>query len=172
MQMMIEDLLAYSRVETHSSGFSSVDCNRMVKDALTLLRLSIQESGATLDYEGLPTLDADPRQLRQLFPNLIGNAIKYAGDAPPHVQISAVEEAWKVVFAVRDNGVEIAPEFYEQVFILFRRLKNETHAQGSGVGLALCKRIVERHGGRIWLESSPGSGSVFCFSLTKTCASG
>src|SRR5262249_45624182 len=133
--------------------------------ALVNLHEAIDESGAGITHGVLPVVPADPLQLMQLFQNLIGNALKYRGDRRPqiHVAAEAGEREW--VFSVRDNGIGIDPRFRERIFVIFQRLHTRLEYPGTGIGLALCKRIVERHGGRIWVESEPGTGSTFSFSL-------
>jgi signal transduction histidine kinase len=129
------------------------------------LEAAIRESGASVTHDALPEVVAEPTQLGQLFQNLVGNAIKYRADAPPAVHVSAdrVDDSWR--FTVTDNGMGIAPDDLEHVFELFRRLDTGEEHGGTGIGLAVCKRIVERHGGRIWVDSVPGKGSNFRFTL-------
>ena len=142
-----------------------VDCNTLVKSAVENLKQSIDASGASIEYSGLPTVAADASQLRQLFQNLIGNAIKFRGSDAPHIVIDATKDrkAWK--FAVRDNGIGIKPEYHERVFVVFQRLHTRNKFPGNGIGLAICKRVIERHRGEIWVESNPGHGSVFYFTI-------
>jgi PAS domain S-box-containing protein len=165
MQRLVNDLLTYSRVGTHGKAFETTDCEAVVDQALANLRLAIEEGGAVVVREALPTVNADAWQLVQLFQNLIGNAIKFRGDEAPQIHISAAqrEDGW--VFSVRDNGIGIAPESFERIFVIFQRLHGRAEYAGTGIGLAVCKKIVERHGGRIWVESEPGAGTAFCFTL-------
>ena len=167
MQAMINDVLEYSRVETKGGTFVPVDFAAVVGEAVANLQAAIDESKATIATHALPRVAADSRQMVQLFQNLIGNAVKFRGAAAPRVQISAVEaeDAW--VFAVMDNGIGIAPEGLDRIFGMFQRLHGTGEYPGTGIGLALAKRIVERHGGQIWATSQPGEGSTFYFSLPK-----
>jgi two-component system sensor histidine kinase/response regulator len=166
MQVLINDLLTYSRVGTKARPFEPVSLQAVVETALTHLRIAIGETGARVDVAGpLPQVRGDVTQLVQLMQNLIANAIKFHGSAPPEVRVDCTDEgaAWRV--CVRDNGIGIEPAYFERIFVLFQRLHGRGAYPGTGIGLALCKRIVERHGGRIWVESTPGQGSVFCFTL-------
>jgi two-component system, chemotaxis family, sensor kinase Cph1 len=130
------------------------------------LKRIIQESGAEIRYSSLPEVYADETQLIQLFQNLIGNGIKFHGKHPPRIEISASREEGKWVFAVRDNGIGIDRQYWDQIFVIFQRLHTRQKYQGTGIGLAICKRIVERHGGKIWLDSQPGQGTTFYFTLS------
>jgi hypothetical protein len=172
MQALINDLLAYSRVGTRGKPFEPTDCSIVLNQALANLKIAIEESGTQVTYAPLPTVTADAGQLVQLFQNLIGNAIKFHGDRPPEVHVGverkeggAPGEAAHWVFAVRDNGIGIEPQHFERIFLLFQRLHGRGEYPGTGIGLAVCKKIVERHGGRIWVESEPGQGSTFCFTV-------
>ncbi len=150
---------------TLSGGFLAL-CRLIVFDqALANLKVPIEESGAVVDRGPLPTVMADKLQIGQLLQNLIGNAIKYHGDEPPRVHVSAEQEGNEWVFSVRDNGIGIDPQFAERIFVIFQRLHNREKYPGTGIGLAICKKIVERHGGRIWLESQVGSGATFYFTI-------
>ncbi|MBT8479418.1 MAG: hypothetical protein KJO06_10910 [Gemmatimonadetes bacterium] len=165
MQKLIDDLLTYSRVETHGKPFERVDSAQAFSWATTNLAAVIEESGASITCDDLPQVVAEPTQLGQLFQNLISNAIKYGGERKPKVHASAVriDDYWR--FSVSDNGIGIAAEDLDHVFELFRRLDSGEETSGTGIGLAVCKRIVDRHGGRIWVESTPGEGSTFFFTL-------
>lgn len=166
LQALIRDLLAYSRIENRERPFEPVDLNAVFDEALSLLQTSVVEAGARITHEPLPTVQGDRTQLVQLFSNLIGNAVKYHGEAPPTVQVSATPDVggdWRV--SVRDNGIGIAPEHQEKVFEVFTRLHNQTAYPGTGIGLAICRRVVHRHNGRIWVESTPGEGSTFHFTI-------
>ena len=167
MQGFIQDILQYSRVGTHGRPFERLQVGHVVRQALDNLRVAIEEQGAQVVCGPLPDLDGDPVQLGQLFQNLIGNALKFSGPEPVRIEIAAAwrEGVWE--FVVRDNGIGIQPEDFERVFIIFQRLHARQEYQGSGIGLAICKRIVERHGGRIWVESEPGKGSAFYFTLPE-----
>ncbi len=165
MQSLIEGLLAYSRISKGSS-FQPVDTNDAFAAALENLKPAIQESGATITSETLPIVEGDETQLMQLFQNLIGNGLKYRKkDVNPRIKVSARQEERQWVFAVFDNGIGIDAQYFEQIFQIFQRLHTADEYQGTGIGLASCKKIVERHGGRIWLDSVPGEGTTFYFTL-------
>jgi len=165
MQRLIQDLLAYSRVGTQGREPRPVDAARAAERAVANLQAAIQESGARLDVGPLPVVLADETQLTQLFQNLIGNALKFHGDAPPRVEVAARTEDAEVRFTVRDHGLGIDARDFERVFVLFQRLHGDGGFSGTGIGLAICKKIVERLGGRIGVESRPGEGSTFWFTL-------
>ncbi|MBM3130846.1 MAG: HAMP domain-containing protein [Chloroflexi bacterium] len=171
MQRLINDLLAYSRISTRGKEFTPVDCHAVVGQVIANLQIAIQETGALVTCDPLPTVRADESQMIQLFQNLIGNAIKFHGTEPPRVHISAREtfevlETSKVwTFSIRDNGIGIAPQYRERIFVIFQRLHTREEYSGTGIGLAICKKIVERHNGRIWVESEPGKGATFYFTL-------
>ncbi|MFH1037933.1 MAG: PAS domain S-box protein [PVC group bacterium] len=165
MQYLINDLLAYSRVGTRGKPFKPTDCEEVFKQSVANLQTAIEETGAVVTHEQLPPVMADETQLLQLFQNLIGNAIKFHGEEPPRVHISAKqqEDAW--MFSVRDNGIGIAPEYFERIFQVFHRLHGRDRYSGTGMGLAICKKIVERHEGKIWPDSKTGKGSTFYFTM-------
>lgn len=166
MQALIRHLLAYSRASTGGGAFEKIEAASAVGLALENLAGRVEESGAVITYDPLPEVTADPVQLAQLFQNLIGNAIKFRGDQTPRIHISATRaEDTHWVFAVRDNGIGIPSEQLERIFEVFHRAHDKKQYSGSGIGLATCKKIVERHGGRIWAESEPGGGSAFYFTL-------
>jgi light-regulated signal transduction histidine kinase (bacteriophytochrome) len=167
MQLLINDLLAYSRVGTRGKEFGPTDCEVVLQQALANLRVAIKENAAVVTHGPLPTLKADDSQLVQLLQNLIGNAIKFRNENAPEIHISAdcVDDESNWLFSVRDNGIGIAPQYAERIFVIFQRLHTREEHPGTGIGLAICKKIVERHGGRIWVESEPGKGSKFCFTL-------
>ncbi len=165
MQAIINDLLALSRVSTRSATFSRVDAKQALNKALANLRLITVETGATIVCDSLPELNADVSQLTQLFQNLIGNAIKFHGSSPPRVEIGAERKNEEWIFHVRDNGIGIEPEYFERIFLLFHRLHTRKEYPGTGIGLTICKKIVERHGGRIWIESEPEKGTTFYFTI-------
>jgi PAS domain S-box-containing protein len=168
MQALITDLLAYSRVGTHTHPFESVDCGEIVADALANLTIAVQESGAVVKHEGLPTLVVDASQLGQVFQNLVGNAIKFRAEGrAPEIAITAKKDGAEWLFAVADNGIGIEPQYFERVFRVFQRLHTRTRYPGTGIGLAIVKKIIERHGGRIWIESEPGRGTTFFFTLPE-----
>jgi len=167
MQALINDLLAYSRVGTKARPFEPTDCARVVDTALSNLRIAITDSGATVTLGSLPTVMGDSMQLLQLFQNLIGNAMKFKRDEPVRIHIGAepVGEFWH--FSVSDNGIGIAAEYFERIFVLFQRLHGRGEYPGTGIGLAICKKIVERHGGTISVESQPDVGSTFHFTIPR-----
>ena len=165
MQTLIQDLLSYSRVGTRGKNFEPVDCNELLGRAMANLQETIVENTAFVVHEELPTVLADPSQLVQLFQNLIGNAIKFHGLEPPRVHVSAACEGTNWLFAVRDNGIGIDPQYADRVFVIFQRLHSREEYPGTGIGLALCKKIVERHHGKIWVESELGKGATFFFTL-------
>jgi signal transduction histidine kinase len=165
MQVLIQDLLAFSRVGRQEAASASVDCNSVMKDVLQTLATAIQESGAVVTCGDLPAVWADRTQVAQIFQNLIGNAIKFRGEQPPAISVKAekADDRWQL--SVSDNGIGIAPEYAENIFVVFQRLHARTEYPGNGIGLAICKKIVERNGGRIAVESHPGKGSTFKFTL-------
>jgi light-regulated signal transduction histidine kinase (bacteriophytochrome) len=212
MQTLINDLLTYSRVGTRGKALEPTDCEAILEQVLANLKLAIEESGAVITHDALPTVMADSSQLVQLIQNLTDNAIKFRSEETPRVHISATRgsdirgqrseagdqrseirdqkseigdreskstnhelqttnyklrttnhKAW--IFSVRDNGIGIDPEFFDRIFTIFQRLHNREDYPGTGTGLAVCKKIVERHGGRIWVESEPGKGTSFFFTI-------
>ncbi|MDQ3775259.1 MAG: PAS domain S-box protein [Pseudomonadota bacterium] len=165
MQALINDLLAYSRIGTRAEAPSPTDCGAVLCDALARLRAAIAESGAEIKSDPLPTVMAEPTQMTQLFQNLVGNAIKFRGDAPPAIHIAALRLAGEWRISVKDNGIGMEPEYADRVFRIFQRLHTRSEYPGTGIGLAICKRVVERWGGRIWIESAPGRGSTFHFTV-------
>lgn len=166
MQSLINALLAYSRVGTRGKDFGPVSSRIALEQALANLRLSIEESGARISSGDLPTVTGDAVQLMLLFQNLVGNAIKFQKPGVvPEVAVSAEFQGDEWTFTVSDNGIGIDPRFWERIFVIFQRLHSKEEFSGTGIGLAMCKKIVERHGGRIWLASEPGSGSRFSFTL-------
>jgi len=174
MKRLINDLLAYSRVGKRSRPFVLTDCQLVFKQTLANLQLAIQESGASVTHDTLPTVMADEIQLEQLFRNLVGNALKFCDDRPPQIHVGvtrcdggglpgSANAYW--LFSVADNGIGFEPQFAERIFIIFQRLHDREAYPGTGIGLAICKKIVERHGGRIWAESRPGQGATFYFTI-------
>jgi signal transduction histidine kinase len=167
MYQLINDLLAYSRVGSRGNPFELVDCEEVFHKSVNNLKVAVEESGAEVTHDPLPKTAADFAQLEQLFQNLIGNGIKFHGEESPRVHISARPNGDHWVFSVRDNGIGIAPEYKERVFVIFQRLHGKDKYSGTGIGLAICKKIVERHGGHIWVESEPEKGTTFYFTLPK-----
>jgi PAS domain S-box-containing protein len=165
MEALIDDLLMYSRVESRARPREPTDFNAVVDQVVRSLSSSIEESGAEITHDELPTLSVEPRQAIQLLQNLVSNAIKYRSDQPPRLHISAEFRDHEWVFSIRDNGIGIRREFQERIFEVFRRLHNKDEYSGTGIGLAICRKIVQRHGGRIWVESRPGAGSTFFFTI-------
>jgi light-regulated signal transduction histidine kinase (bacteriophytochrome) len=165
MQTLIRDLLSYARVSTRGKDLEPINSEAVLKEALSNLATVIQESGGVVSHGPLPTVAADPTQLLQVLQNLIGNAIKYHGDRPSKVHIEVERRAGEWQFTVRDNGIGIEPQYFERIFGIFQRLHTRKEYPGTGIGLALCKKIIERHGGRIWVTSQPGEGSAFCFTI-------
>jgi PAS domain S-box-containing protein len=168
MQGLIQDLLAYSRTGTNAKVLHEISGDDALQEALTNLRTAIEESGAVVTHDSLPVIQTDPAQLALVFQNLIGNAIKYRSAEVPHVHVSATKNGgpeW--LFSVRDNGLGIDPQYFERIFILFQRLHGRNEFEGTGIGLAICKKIVDRLGGRIWVESEIGKGSTFHFALPQ-----
>ena len=168
MQILINDLLSFSRVTTKGKEFAPVDCNALLARVQLDLEFAVKESGAHLSVGELPTVMADAGQIGQVFQNLIGNALKYCapGEAP-EIGVAAVERDGEWLFSVRDAGIGIEPQHFERVFQLFQRLHTREEYSGTGIGLALCKKIVERHGGKIWVESVAGKGSTFFFTVPR-----
>ncbi|MBI5741405.1 MAG: nitrate- and nitrite sensing domain-containing protein [Nitrospirae bacterium] len=164
MERLISDLLTYSRVGTRGTPFEPTDCSEALNVAVANLKVAIEDSGAVITRDALPEVKADSIQIVQLFQNLIGNAVRFRGDAPPLIHVSAELRGSEWVFSVRDNGVGIPPEQTEKIFEIFHRAHGEKF-EGTGMGLAICKKIAERHGGRIWVESEPGKGSTFYFTV-------
>jgi len=167
MQTLINDLLAYSRVGMRGKPFERAPTADVLGQALADLQVALQEQAALVTHDDLPVVVGDASQLVQLFQNLIGNAIKFRGKAPPRVHVSARDAGREWVFSVRDNGIGFSPQFGERIFVIFQRLHTKAEYPGTGIGLAICKKIVERHGGRIWVESQPGEGATFYFTLPK-----
>jgi len=165
MQGLIEDLLTYSRVGSRSKVLASTDCEAVLGKTLAGLRVGIQECGATVTHDPLPTVMGDEFQLGQLFQNLLANALKYRNSEVPQVHVSCKQETEQWTFAVKDNGIGIEPQYRERIFQIFQRLHTREEYEGSGIGLAICKKIVERHGGKIWVDSELGKGATFYFTI-------
>jgi two-component system NtrC family sensor kinase len=166
MKALVTGLLSYSRVSRDEQPtLGEVDIRAVVADAIANLQSSVQDSGAEICLGELPTVIGDRVQLCQLLQNLLGNAILYRGDRPPKIFVDAARDGHSWEFSVQDNGIGIAPEYHQQIFEIFRRLHSRDKYPGTGIGLAVCKKIVQRHNGRIWVESQPGAGTTFRFTL-------
>jgi len=166
MQTLIHDLLAYARVDTRGRPLAPTDCERVLASVLSNLKVAIEETHTVIEHDPLPVVQGDAVQLTQVFQNLIGNAIKFHGKDSPRIQISAKrenEECW--LFQVKDNGIGIDPKNFPRIFVLFQRLHTRQEYPGTGMGLAICKKIIERHGGKIWVESKHGEGTTFFFTI-------
>ena len=176
LQVLINDLLAYSRLGTRGKPFERIDCNEVLKRAVENCKIAIQDANAVITSSNLPVIVGDGTQWTQLFQNLLSNAIKFHGPEPPRIQIQAelkpapLSQETPVcewVFSVSDNGIGIEPQYYERIFVIFQRLHAREEYPGTGIGLAICKKIVERHGGRIWVESTIGRGTTFFFTAPQ-----
>ena len=165
MSAMIQGLLQYSRVETQGAPFAEVDLQQVFAEAEANLQLAVSETKAELSRGALPTVAADAGQMERLFQNLIANALKFRGEAPPRLRVEARRDGGEWLFSVIDNGIGIPADQRERIFVMFQRLHTREEFEGMGIGLAVCKRIVERHGGRIWVESEVGEGATFHFTL-------
>ncbi|MDP2268816.1 MAG: ATP-binding protein, partial [Deltaproteobacteria bacterium] len=167
MQRLINDLLTYSRITTQGKPLENTDTHALLGEAISNLATLIAEKRAVITNDNLPTVKADASQLMQVFQNLLANAIKFQGENVPHIHVSAQDKGREWIFAVRDNGIGIEMQYADRVFVIFQRLHTRQEYPGTGIGLAVCKRIVERHGGRVWFESEPGQGSTFFFTIMK-----
>jgi PAS domain S-box-containing protein len=165
MWRLINDLLTYSRVGAWGKEFEPIDCETVLDQSLNNLQVTVEENEAVVTHDPLPAVMADHPQLVQLFQNLIGNAIKFRGNEPPRIHVSASRNGNGWMFSVCDNGIGISPEYAKRIFIIFQRLHSREKYPGTGIGLAICQKIVERHGGRIWVESEVGKGATFYFTL-------
>ncbi len=172
MQQLINDLLMLSRVNTGGKPFEPIDCNKLVNKVLHGLKSTINDNKAEIEVDPLPTVMADEMQLYQLFQNLIVNAVKFHGAKDPAVKISAKNKNSQWIFSIQDNGIGIDPTFSDRIFVIFQRLHDRGTYQGTGIGLAISKKIIERHGGKIWVESEPGSGSTFYFTIKDSTTHG
>jgi signal transduction histidine kinase len=168
MQRLITDLLTYSRVGTKGKPFETTDCNKVLSESLLNLSAATEESGAVITNDNLPTVTADKTQMVQLIQNLVANAIKFRNKDHPCIHVSSEQKNGTWVFSVSDNGIGIDSEYYDRIFAIFQRLHGKTEYPGTGIGLSVCKRIVERHGGRIWVDSEFGKGSRFYFTMPVT----
>lgn len=167
MKHLIQDLLEFSRMGTTKEPATDVNCNEVLKTVSTFLSMSIQETGATLHVKPLPVIKAIQSQIEHLFQNLVGNAMKYHSNKPPEIEVGCTEQDDMWQFYIKDNGIGIDQKFFDKIFVLFQRLHNRSEYSGTGIGLAICKKIVERHGGHIWVESTVGNGSTFYFTIPK-----
>ncbi|MBU6452362.1 MAG: CHASE3 domain-containing protein [Cyanobacteria bacterium REEB67] len=165
MRTLINDLLSFARVESQGKPLVKTDCNAALQRAQKNLSVSLKESGAVIESDRLPVIKGDEGQLSQLFQNLLSNAVKFKSAAVPHVGIKVVERQKEWLFTVGDNGIGFDEEHAKRIFVIFQRLHGRDEYKGTGIGLALCKKIVERHGGRIWAQSQPGKGSTFSFTI-------
>jgi light-regulated signal transduction histidine kinase (bacteriophytochrome) len=165
MYQLINDLLAYSRVSSQGNPFSPTDCELLLTNVLSNLQVTVHETGAIVTHDPLPTVMADALQLGLVFQNIISNALKFHGESSPRVHVSAQQMGKEWLISIRDNGIGIDPQFSERIFVIFQRLHSREAYPGTGIGLAICRKIVERHGGRIWADSQPGQGASFYFTL-------
>ncbi len=165
MDGLIQSLLSYCRLGNDAGNFDPTDCNAAFAGALSNLIAAIDASGATVTTDSLPKIMANQSLLIQVFQNLVGNAIKFAGDEPPEIHVGASLEGSEWRFSVKDNGIGIEPAYFDRIFRIFQRIDSSADRPGAGIGLANCKKIVEYHGGRIWVESKPGKGSTFFFTI-------
>ncbi|MBI5075344.1 MAG: PAS domain S-box protein [Nitrospirae bacterium] len=167
MQLLINDLLVFSRIGTRGRPPEPVEAYAVLEEAKNNMKMNIDEAKAIITNDVLPEVRADASQLVQVFQNLIGNAVKFRGTDDPKIQISARDEGVEWLFSVNDNGIGMEQQYADKVFVIFQRLHTKEEYPGSGIGLAICKKIVERHGGRIWFESEPGKGTTFYFTIPK-----
>ena len=165
MKRLIQDLLAYARIKSKATQPEPVALGEVLQHVLDALRMQLHDSGARVERGSLPTVPADPVQMEQLLQNLISNAVKFRGSEPPVIRVEAEQRGSEWEVSVADNGIGIDPQFFDRIFIVFQRLHGMAEYSGTGIGLAICKKIVERHGGRIWVESESGKGSTFRFTL-------
>ena len=165
MRMLINDLLEYSRVGTHGKTLGPVDCETLLSRVLDHLQLLIEDSGATVTHDHLPTVIGDDAQLMRLFQNLIHNSLKFKNDSPPLIHVSAEQSYGNWLFSFHDDGIGIDPQYADRIFVIFQKLHNRDEYPGTGIGLAICKKIVERHGGHIWVQSEQGKGATFFFTI-------
>lgn len=168
MQHLIHDLLEYSRVTTKGKPFSRVNLNETIEIVLKNLQFTITEFDASIVSDQLPEITADGTQMIQLFQNLISNALKFHSDSKPEIMIKSEDKDREWFFSISDNGIGIDPQFYQRIFEIFQRLHDRTEYSGTGIGLAICKKIIERHKGRIWVNSEAGKGTTFYFTLPRS----
>ncbi len=165
MAGLIDDLLAYSKVDSVVGKPDKIDINNVISGVINNLKIAIEESKSKIIYDKLPEVTANEVQMSQVFQNLIGNSIKFRGKEPPEIEIKAEKDKNEWVFSIKDNGIGIDMKYKDKIFVIFQRLHTRTEYPGTGIGLVLCKKIVEKHGGRIWFESEPGKGSIFYFTI-------
>jgi light-regulated signal transduction histidine kinase (bacteriophytochrome) len=165
MKYLIDDLLEYSRVTSQTREFENIDLEKVLENILSNLSILIVENNVEVNHDPLPTIFADKNQMMQVLENLITNAVKFRGEKPPKIDISAKKGNKEWIFSVKDNGIGISPKHQEQIFEVFKRLHTREEYPGTGIGLSIAQKIIERHGGRIWLESEPGKGSTFYFTI-------
>jgi chemotaxis family two-component system sensor kinase Cph1 len=165
LKIMIDNLLEYSRLGSSGNPFVHVESGDILRKVIDVFGSEIERSNAVITFGDLPAVMADPDQLGRLFQNLVGNALKFHGEAPPRIQVEARLEGMDWVFSVSDNGIGIDPRYKDRIFVIFQRLHTMEKFPGTGIGLSICKKIVERYGGRIWVESEPGKGSAFFFTI-------
>lgn len=165
MQRLINDLLSYSLVGAQQKKVKPTDCHSVLGQVIAGLSDEIEQNNVIITNDDLPTVMADASQIQELFKNLVGNAIKFRSEDAPRVHISAKQDRNKWLFSVQDNGLGIDPKYKDKIFMIFQRLHSKEEYPGTGIGLAICKRIVERHGGKIWFDSNAGKGSTFYFTL-------
>lgn len=168
MQQLIHDLLTYARVTSQGQTLRRIELQAALDDACANLELALREAGGQVTHDTLPALVGDPGQLVQVFQNLLGNALKFRSEAPPRIHVAAEARRGEWCVSVRDNGIGVDAKHRETIFTIFQRLHTRAEYEGTGIGLALCKRIIERHGGRIWMESEPGRGSTFFFTIPRS----
>ncbi len=167
MQNLINDLLMFSRVGTRGKPLKTTDMNVVLEAVISIFRLAIEETNTTFTCDPLPVIIADQSQMIQLLQNLISNAIKFRSEEPLHIQVSGEVRTNEWVFSVSDNGIGIDPKYFRRIFVIFHRLHRKGDYSGTGIGLAVCKKIIQRHEGKIWVESEIGKGSTFYFSIPK-----
>jgi light-regulated signal transduction histidine kinase (bacteriophytochrome) len=168
MQTLVSDLLAFSRLNRHGDSFAPTDFATILQDVTANLEVAIAESGAAITHDSLPEVIADASQMRQLLQNLLSNSIKFRGKQPLQIHVSARREENTWLFSIRDNGLGIEPQYFERIFVIFQRLVTRDEYPGTGIGLAVCRKITERHGGRIWLESEIDKGTTFFFTIADS----
>ncbi len=165
MKYLIDDLLEYSRVTSWAKEFENINLDKVLESVLSNLSIIIIENNVTVTHDSLPTVFSDKNQIMQVFENLISNAIKFRGEEPPNIDISVQKGEKEWIFAFKDNGIGISPKHQEQIFEVFKRLHTREEYPGTGIGLSIVQKIIERHNGRIWVESELGKGSTFYFTI-------